>query len=168
MMTHYKSLMNTNYLGAYSLEENQDIILTIRTVRKEAIVGPDGKKEDCIVCYWTENEKPMILNSTNCKTITKLAGSPYIEKWAGLKIQIGSERVRAFGDVVDALRVRSHKPTQTATIICESCGNTITASNGMTAEQVASYTKKKYGSALCANCAKQANTKKGETDETEQ
>lgn len=154
-MTHYKMLMDTNYLGAYSLEDGRDIILTIREVRKEAVVGADGKKEDCIVCYWKEQEKPMILNATNCKAITKLVGSPYIEKWAGHRIQIGSERVRAFGDVVDALRVRTFKPTETKQAVkCEACGSEISGAGGMTADQVAAYTAKKYGKRLCADCAK--------------
>lgn len=157
-MTHYKMLMNTNYLGSYSLEDGNDIVLTIRSVQKEAVVGADGKKEDCIVCHWVENEKPMILNSTNCKTIAKLLKTPYIEEWNGHKIQIGSERVRAFGDVVDALRVRSSLP-KTVKIVCEQCGSDITASHGMTAEQVATYTAKKYGKKLCIECAKKEATK---------
>lgn len=166
-MTHYKQLMDTRYLGAYSLEDGRDIVLTIKTVQKETIVGMDGKREDVIMCHWVENEKPMILNATNCKTITKLVGSPYIEKWSGTKIQIGSERVRAFGDVIEALRIRQTKPVEEKPIICESCGNVISGFTGMTANQVAAYTKKKYGTTICADCAKQANAKKGETNEQE-
>lgn len=152
-MTHYKQLMDTNYLGAYSLDEGKDIVLTIKAVQKESVIGADGKKEDCIVCHWAENEKPMILNATNCKTITKLLKTPYIEQWSGHKIQIGSERVRAFGDIVEALRVRPTLP-RIAVITCEACGNPITSANGMTPDQVAAYTAKKYGKHLCADCAK--------------
>ena len=156
-MTHYKMLMDTKYLGAYSLEDGEDIILTIKAVQKEAVIGVDGKKEECIVCYWVENEKPMILNATNCKMITKLAKSPYIEKWPGLRIQIGSERVKAYGDIVDALRIRSTLP-KVEKILCEACGNEVTGSNGMTADQVAAYTLKKYRKRLCPACAKKEAT----------
>lgn len=161
-LTHWKKLTNPNYFGAYSLEDGQDVILTIRSVRQENVVGSDGKKEECIVCYWNENEKPMILNVTNCKAISKIVGTPYIEQWGGHKVQIGAEKVSAFGVVVDALRVRSFAP-KVIEIKCESCGKNIQPSNGMNAEQLSTYTAKKYGKKLCASCAKQI--KAGEQNE---
>ena len=155
MPTHWKKLTNPNYLGAYSIENGQDLILTIKYVQEEKVTGTDGKKDDCVVCHFVENAKPMILNATNMKTITKLYKTPYIEEWAGKKIQIGVEKVKAFGDVVEALRVRNRIPNiQTVTLPkCEICGNDIQSLSSMTAEQVASYTKNKYGQALCTACA---------------
>lgn len=153
-MTHWKKLTNPDYLGAYSIEDGQDLVLTIKSVGVEKVVGADGKKEDCVVCHWAENAKPMILNSTNMKMITKLLDTPYIENWAGHKIQIGVERVKAFGDVVDALRVRKSLPKD-KTILCERCGKPIMAAFNMTAEQFAAYTKKNTGASVCAACAKQ-------------
>lgn len=151
-LTHWKKLANPNYLGAYSLENGKDIILTIKNVRQEEVIGTDGKKEGCIVCYWVEPEKPMILNATNAKMIQKLIGTPYIEQWAGHKIQIGIEKVKAFGDIVEALRVRNFLP-KTVEIKCKKCGGVVTAANGMSAEQLAKYTDKKYGIVMCAECA---------------
>jgi hypothetical protein len=52
----------------------------------------------------------MILNATNQKTMTKLFGSPFIEDWAGQKMTLYVARIRAFGETVDALRVRETKP----------------------------------------------------------
>ena len=164
--THWKKLINPDYLGAYSLDPGKDIVLTISSVKKEMITGTDGKKEECIVCRWVENEKPMILNSTNCKTISKLLKTPYIERWAGHRIQIGAEVVSAFGEMVEALRVRKKLP-EDVQIACEECGQFIQPAFNMTAGQLASYTKKKYGKCLCAECAQEQ--KKGEeTDGTEQ
>ena len=155
--THWKKLTNPDYLGAYSIEDGKDLILTVKKVVQEAVTGADGKKEDCIVCYWVEPQKPMILNVTNCKMIAKLAGSPYIENWAGVKLQIGVERVKAFGDVVDALRVRKTKPKQTeeAPIVCDECGKTIPAAYGMAPSKWVEYakTKLKTDKALCSDCA---------------
>ncbi len=155
MPTHWKKLTNPNYLGAYSIENGQDLILTIKYVQEEKVTGTDGKKDDCVVCHFVENAKPMILNATNMKTITKLYKTPYIEEWAGKKIQIGVEKVKAFGDVVEALRVRKNIPNvQTAALPkCEICGNDIQPLSSMTAEQVAAYTSSKYGQALCSVCA---------------
>lgn len=158
-MTHWKKLTNPDYLGAYSIEDGRDLVLTIGSVGVEKVVGADGKKEDCVVCHWQEPQKPMILNATNMKMITKLLGTPFIEEWAGHKIQIGVEKVKAFGDVVDALRVRKQLP-RVETIKCERCGKPVLAAFGMTAEQFAAYTTKKTGAALCASCAKAVGEEK--------
>ena len=152
--THWKKLINPDYLGAYSLDPGKDMILTIKQVRKEMITGTDGKKEECIVCYWQEDQKPMILNVTNCKMIAKLLKTPYIEHWAGHRIQIGAEIVSAFGEKVEALRVRKALPEEVK-VACEECGQFIQPAFNMSASQLAAYTKKKYGKTLCAECAKE-------------
>ena len=156
--THWKKLTNPDYLGAYSIEDGKDLILTVKKVVQEAVTGADGKKEDCIVCYWKEDQKPMILNVTNCKMIAKLAGSPYIENWAGLRLQIGTERVKAFGDVVDALRVRKTKPkaqADEAPIACDECGQFVQAAYGMTPAKWVEYAKGRLNTdkCLCSDCA---------------
>lgn len=160
-LTHWKKLSNPNYLGAYSIEDGKDLILTISAVRQEEVIGTDGKKEECIVCYFSDSPKPMILNSTNAKMIQKLLNTPYIEQWAGHKVQIGVEKVKAFGDVVEALRVRKFPP-KAVSIKCESCGGDIIAANGMSPDQIAAYTGKKYGKKLCAVCAAKAAKEKTE------
>lgn len=152
--THWKKLINPDYLGAYSLDPGKDMVLTIRQVKKEMITGTDGKKEECIVCYWSEDQKPMILNVTNCKMIAKLLKTPYIERWAGHRIQIGAEVVSAFGEKVEALRVRKSLPEESK-IPCEECGQFIQPAFNMSVTQLAAYTKNKYGKQLCADCAKE-------------
>ena len=152
--THWKKLTNPDYLGAYALEDGKDVVLTINHVREEVVTGTGGKKDNCVVCHFAENVKPMILNATNMKTITILLGTPYIEDWSGKKIQIGIEKVKYAGDLVDALRVRKFLPTVKA-FKCESCGKNIMARGNMDAAGMAKYTKQKYGKALCADCATQ-------------
>ena len=93
--THWKKLTNPNYLGAYSIEDGRDLILTIAYVRQEDVIGSDGKKEECAVCHWKERDfRPMILNVTNLKAIAKVTGSPYIDDWVGHRIQIGRASCR--------------------------------------------------------------------------
>ena len=155
--THYRKLMNPEYLGAYSLEDGKDIVLTIDYIKVETVTGTDGKKEDLPVCHWKEPEKSMILNATNMKMIAKVLNSNFVEDWSGKKVQIGTEKVRAFGDVVDALRIRRYAPKQTATanneLVCEACGKKIDPAYGLTPEQIADSTKKKYNRVLCSQCA---------------
>lgn len=152
---HWKELTDSPYLGAYSLQPGQEIVLTIKSVGSEVVVGNDGKKEQCVVCHWVENEKPMILNNTNMKMISKVLKSPYLENWVGKKIQIGVDVVRAFGDMVDALRVRNKVPSAKK-IICEVCGGEILPSHGMNEAELAKYTKERYGKQMCAVCAQKA------------
>lgn len=107
MQTHWKKLTNTNYLGSYSLEPGQDLTVEIISVKKELVTGAGGEKEECIVAT-LKNQKPMILNKTNCKSIEKIYGTPYIEQWAGKSITLYAEKIRAYGEVVEALRVRKN------------------------------------------------------------
>lgn len=103
-LTHWKKLTNPDYIGAYSLQPNEQRVVKILSVCRQKVKGTDGKETECTVAK-LENEKPLILNKTNCKTITKVAGTPFIEKWQGLKVIIHAEPVKAFGEVVDALRI---------------------------------------------------------------
>lgn len=167
-LTHYKKLLNPNYLGGYSLNPGEDMILTIREVRRETVTGQGGKKEECPICYWQEAEKPMILNATNMETIKKLVGSPYIEKWAGHRIQIYFDPKVKFGnDTPGGLRIRGKIP-EDVKIACDECGQFITPAFNMSVTQLAAYTKKKYGKQLCAECAKaikeKEEQKSAETD----
>ena len=151
--THYKKLINPDYLGAYSLDPGKDMVLTIKSVGRETITGAGGKTEDCPVCRWVENQKPMILNVTNMKTIAKMYG-PYIEHWAGKRVQIYASTTKFGGDTVECLRIRKDPP-EDVKIPCEECGQMITPAFSMSVSQLAAYTKKKYGKNLCAECAKE-------------
>lgn len=171
VMTHWKKLTNPNYLGAYSIEAGQELILTIGTVAEESVTGADGKKEDCVVCHFTERGvKPMILNSTNMKMISKLLGTPYIEQWSGKRIAIGVEKVKAFGEIVEALRVKPQLPAAAGApvIKCEMCSGAISAAYGMTAEQLSQYTMKGYGKKLCAACAAGLKAQKAQAAGTDE
>ncbi|MCU7381038.1 hypothetical protein [Hominibacterium faecale] len=150
--THWKKLNNPDYLGAYALNPGEDLILTIERAGKEAFTGTSGKKEDGLLIHFRESDaKPMICNSTNAKAITKVAGTPYVEDWKGVRIALYSQEVSAFGETVDALRVRPFPPKED--ILCAECGSPIKATCGKSPRQLAAYTEEKYGKELCADCA---------------
>lgn len=96
----------------------------------------------------------MILNVTNMKTIAKMYG-PYIEKWAGKRVQIYASTTKFGGDTVECLRIRKEAP-EDVKIACEECGQFMQPAFSMNVKQLAAYTKKKYGKQLCAECAKAA------------
>jgi hypothetical protein len=102
--THYKRLLNPDYIGAYSLPEGEDLTVTIDYVQREEVTGAGGKKDECSVAHLV-GEKPMILNATNSKTIAKLYG-PYIEDWAGKPITLFASTTKLAGETVVCLRIR--------------------------------------------------------------
>lgn len=164
MKTNWKKLVNPDYLGAYSLDDGNgkymDILATIKFVKTEDVISPEGKHESCAVAHFCENLKPMILNVTNMKMLEKLTKSKYIEDWADRKIQIGVEKVRAFGDVVDALRIKKSITITSGSgnaPKCTDCGADIQPVGNRSAAAIAEYTAKKYGRPLCGECASKAN-----------
>ena len=109
MKTHWKKHFNPKYLGAYSLENGEDLVVKIIELIDEEVQGSDGNKEILPVLY-LKNQKPFILNKTNATTIAKVVGSDYVEDWPGHKIQIFATSVSAFGTNTMALRVRPVAP----------------------------------------------------------
>ena len=110
-LTHFKRIINPDYLGAYSLEAGNDMILTISKVQPEELTTTDGKTKHGLVCYWAEDQLPMVLNKTNAAAIAKLLKENDYTKWAGHRIQIYVDhQVKAFGEIVDGLRIRKKLP----------------------------------------------------------
>ena len=113
MQGHWKKQFNYEYLGSHSLEGSREKVVTIKGVSTEKVTGQSGRKEDCFTVTFKEFDKPMILNRTNSKAIEKVAGSPLVEKWIGVQVSLYVQPgVKAFGDVVDALRIRDRKPSK--------------------------------------------------------
>lgn len=173
MATHWKKLTNPNYLGSYAFNPGEEKTETIKAVRQESVTGSDGGKDECVVAYFKSDCKPLILNKTNCKVIEKLTGSPYIEDWANQTITMRVQKVKAFGDIVDAVRVKpekkgARKQTEPEAVVkCADCGKTITAIGEYTAQQVAQMNMNRFGRAICGECSRKLREKQ-EKPEPEQ
>lgn len=156
-LTHWRKMNDQRYLGAYSLDPGKDLTLTIKEVKREEVVSEGNRKEMCIIVYFKEDSKPLILNSTNAKTISKLYKTPYIENWSGRAITLFATEVKAFGDVVEALRIRPTVPAVKVIVTkCTDCGQDIKGYDKFTAEQIAQGSYNKYGKFLCTPCAQKA------------
>lgn len=151
MSGHWKKLVSDpKFLGEADLIGQPEIIATISKVTKDMVQNGSGKSEKTVV-YFHEDIKPMVLNVTNSKRIAKLAGSPLVEKWTGVRIQIYFDpSVKFAGDTVGGVRVRTFAP---AVPRCEVCKGEIKAHGKRSINDMATYTKGKYGKAMCAECA---------------
>ena len=114
--THWKRGFNKEYMGTWSLPNGKDFIVTIeKIVERVEIKGEGGRIDIRPVAKFREFTEPMVLNVTNCKTITKLLNSPFIEDWAGrqivlyadMNVQIGKGRN---AETTEGLRVRPFLP----------------------------------------------------------
>src|ERR1700753_1068402 len=110
-LTHWKKEFDYKFLGAHDLLPEETRTLTIKETKNENVKGADGKEKECLVAYFEEKSKPMILNKTNCKIIEKVYNTPYREKWNGKQIIVYPQSgIKAFGEVVDALRIKREVP----------------------------------------------------------
>lgn len=106
---NYKSF-NSSYIGGWTFEDG-DKVLTIKDVQPMMVRNEKNQSSEEKMCIiFEEIDKPMVLNSTNNDTITKLLGSSLFDNWQGKQIQLGTEKVKAFGDIWDAVRVRPELP----------------------------------------------------------
>jgi hypothetical protein len=102
-----------NYLGAYSIEDGKDLVLTIKAGQQEEIVGENGRKEAAMVARFHEPSKRFILNKTNAKmdsetiriALCRGLGRPAYCPICDTQPRFGS-------DSVERLRIRPFVPKQ--------------------------------------------------------
>jgi len=115
--THYRKAFNSPYLSSADIVE--PTVLTVKHVKLEADKSKKTK-DHFNTAYFVESEirkgeplKPMILNATNSKTMSKLADSKFIDDWNGIKITVYVDHNVRFGkETMDGLRVSPNKPNQ--------------------------------------------------------
>lgn len=151
---HYQEYFKT-FLGGWSFE-NGDETLTIKSVGEEEMFDAEtGGKKTGLALRFAEKDLPMVLNVTNSETIAAVVGSDKLADWIGHRIIVGTSKVKAFGKIHDAIRVRSQVPDET-TITCEDCGAVIKAAAGKQPSELAEISKRNTGRVLCLNCMKKA------------
>ena len=157
---------NSNFLGAEDIAPNAEPILTIKELLFGSCTLNGGRKEDHYVLSFKEkttdgilNVKPLIINATNKKTLKALYKVADNEHLLGKQIQLyivhGVRNPE--GGTTDGIRIREIIP-ESKVVKCENdgCSNPILPAYGMTSEQMANYTRDRYGKALCGECAKKA------------
>lgn len=105
-----KDMLPSNYLKQSDFD--QDYIVTVRKIEQKNI-AMEGKPADMKwLAYFTEFEKPMVLNSTNIQLMEKACRSDDTDDWIGKEIIVYTDpNVSYGGELVGGLRI---KPAQVA------------------------------------------------------
>lgn len=169
---HWKKLVSDpKYLSEADFMAMPEFAVTISATTNEKVQNASGKA-DKTVLHFVENVKPMVLNVINSKAISKVAKTPLVEKWKGVRIQIYFDpKVKFAGDVVGGVRVRPFSPTSSAGTVdgkpvpCQKCGSNIKPFGKKSTEEMVAYTKEKYGKAMCSDCATKAAQEENKQEE---
>lgn len=145
--------MNKEYLGHWDLPDDEDLIATIEGARMGTVKNQRGSEQKQIL-YFVENIKPLILNVTNMKSISKAVGSSHREDWRGKRIALFQGREPKAEDGL-AVRIRDTAPRVTQEF-CEGCGQEITRHGDYSVNKIVTLSKNKYGKALCWECSMKA------------
>ena len=147
----YRKFMDKNYLGAWDVPDDGDLILTIDHAARDDVKNERGTERKLTI-HFVEDYKPMILNATNSKAISEACGSMKVETWAGQRIAIYTQKVTAFGGTTDALRIRNYPPKVTE-VFCEDCGQLIKEANGYSVNKIVLRSRALFGKDYCYDCS---------------
>lgn len=87
------------------------VTLTIKGLAIEQMTNHSNEMERKPVLYFEKATKGLVLNRTNAMTIAALYGDES-DDWVGKRISIYATKVRAFGSMQDAIRVKEEIPAQ--------------------------------------------------------
>ena len=105
---HVDLLFPSKYLKAGDLR-GKDVTVTIADIEPRHELKTERGSEEKPLMSFRGAKKGLVLNKTNAKTIAKLYG-PEVTEWIGKPITLYAAEVPAFGEVVEAIRVRQKRP----------------------------------------------------------
>lgn len=110
--TRWEATVNKELLGAYSLDNGAGgyNTLTVKIEEVKTTKIKTAKGDEVKTVAFLVGQKPMVLNRTNMKMLTRLFKSYYLEDWAGKSIVLEVKKVNAFGEWMEALRISSILP----------------------------------------------------------
>ena len=170
---------NSEYMGAEDLEPNTEPVLTISALYNGMITLARGKERHDVIAFVEESVpgminqvRPLVVNSTNRKTLRKLYKATSADVLVGKKIKLYLEhnvRDSSSGEKVDGIRIRPVIPTAkpSGPILCEECKKPIAAVGNYSPEDIARINKGRYGRCLCAECSKKLSEQKAEGTQEE-
>lgn len=102
-----RSTFPSKYLGSADLSHmpSRSIKLTIAKVTIEELQNRDREPEQKPIVYFERAKKGLVLNKTNANKIGQHFGWN-TDAWVGQQIELYIAEVEAFGETVEAIRVR--------------------------------------------------------------
>jgi hypothetical protein len=114
--THIDKLRNPNYLGGWDLLDEHgktiDKVVTIKEIKNESVFNQKNQEEQQVITVFFNECKPIILNATNRKTLKKVTDTEYIEDMIGKRITLTTKKIKAFGEMHDAIRIVASKTNE--------------------------------------------------------
>ena len=93
----------SKFMKSSELDGDEPVVIIDRVA-----VEPIGQdKEMKPVIYFQGLEKGLVLNRTNSKKISDIAGTPETDKWRGVEIKLYVAEVQFKADTVEAIRIKS-------------------------------------------------------------
>lgn len=112
-MPHWALMMSSDHLRCADLLGEQRLVTIVRVTQGEfASMDDPRKKLKKPELHMREYDKPLGLNSTNARAITKLLGSPRTEDWIGRSIILVPTTTKAFGEVHECIRIANRLPQE--------------------------------------------------------
>lgn len=99
----------SKYITAADLDKPVSVRIAI--VKVEEMQSREGVKEPKPVLYFSNAQKGLVLNKGNATIIADRYGSE-TDSWGGQLVTLYKDRVLAWGEMVDAVRVRIEDPAQ--------------------------------------------------------
>lgn len=106
---HWKRYFDNEYLGSWDLGQGDHAVVIERVQQGELPVRGTSRKERKPVVFFVGKKKPMILNTTNAKSIAAMYGND-TAAWTGKSIAIYATVTSFGGEEVDCVRVRPTPP----------------------------------------------------------
>ena len=113
--THYRGVFKSDHLGVADLEEfvedGKRLVFTIEKVKQEINVAVAGRKGNYNIAYFKEDIKPLVLNATNSKIVSKFCESSFVEDWNNVLIEMYIDpNVKMKGEIVGGVRIKKFQP----------------------------------------------------------
>lgn len=156
---------DSEYLGAEDIDPGTEPVLTIAAIYNGMVTLQRGRENKDVIVFKEESVpgiktvRPLIVNSTNRKTLKKIYKAVTAETLQGKQVQLFIDhnvRDPSSGDRVDGIRIRPKvpAPVRTAPVKCESCGKDIEGVGNYSADDIVKISQTRFGKTLCAVCSK--------------
>jgi hypothetical protein len=93
-------------------EVGDGLTVRIDEVLKQNVAPNGSKPEERCVLYFEDSIKPLVLNSTNAKTVADLLGTEEADDWRGKEIELYHDpKIEFAGKRIGGIRVRAAEGT---------------------------------------------------------